>query len=74
MVIPNPPEDLQVVPVVMLEEDNKNKNTNASQSSNEVDRKPLSSVTENGTERTTNGSVSVHCYSSIDTLDCIYAN
>lgn len=71
MVIPNPLEDLQVVPEVPLEEDTKNKNASASQSSNEVDKKPLSSVTENGNERTPNGSVSVHCYSFTDKLYCI---
>ncbi|XP_075985027.1 serine/threonine-protein kinase 40-like [Anticarsia gemmatalis] len=51
--IPNPPEDLQVVPDIPLDEENKDK-TNNNQSSTEVERKPFMNIPENSSERTPN--------------------
>lgn len=51
IIIPNPPEDLQVVPDIPLDEDNKDK-TNNSPCSSDVDRKPF--ITQDSSERTPN--------------------
>ncbi|KAL0819278.1 hypothetical protein ABMA28_008518 [Loxostege sticticalis] len=50
VVVPNPPEDLQVVPDIPLDEEPKEKPT-GNQSSNELDRKPFVNIPENN-ERT----------------------
>ncbi|XP_052757961.1 serine/threonine-protein kinase 40-like [Galleria mellonella] len=49
VIVPNPPEDLQVVPDVPLDEEPKEK-TDGNQSSTEVDRKPFITIPENGGE------------------------
>uniref|UniRef100_A0A2A4JKZ6 Serine/threonine-protein kinase 40 n=1 Tax=Heliothis virescens TaxID=7102 RepID=A0A2A4JKZ6_HELVI len=54
--IPNPPEDLQVVPDVSLEEENKEKSPNTVQSSTEVDRKPFLNIPDTHIERPPNPS------------------
>ncbi|KAJ8711624.1 hypothetical protein PYW08_008578 [Mythimna loreyi] len=54
--VPNPPEDLQVVPDVPLEEENKDKTPTTAQSSSEVDRKPFINIPDNNSERTPNAS------------------
>lgn len=58
MTVPNPPEDLQVVPDVPLEEENKDKTPTTAQSSTEVDRKPFINIPDSNSERTPNASVS----------------
>ncbi|CAG4954964.1 unnamed protein product [Parnassius apollo] len=61
VIVPNPPEDLQVVPDVPLEEEKDEKPTNAQ--SNEVDRKPFITIPDSGGERTpnTNEELGVFC-------------
>ncbi|XP_059046872.1 serine/threonine-protein kinase 40-like [Achroia grisella] len=49
VIVPNPPEDLQVVPDVPLDEDTKEK-PEGTQSSTEVDRKPFITIPDNGGE------------------------
>lgn len=57
MVIPNPPEDLQVVPDVALEEEKEKQKEKEKQGSCEIDRKPFLSVPDSG-ERTAGANVS----------------
>lgn len=58
VIVPNPPEDLQVVPDVPLEEEKQVKSPTAVQSSTEVDRKPFLTIPESNGERTPNATVS----------------
>lgn len=57
MVIPNPPEDLQVVPDIALEEEKEKHKEKEKQGSCEIERKPFLSTPDNG-ERTSSSSVS----------------
>ncbi|CAH0596198.1 unnamed protein product [Chrysodeixis includens] len=64
--VPNPPEDLQVVPDIPLDEENKEKpaaSGTPKESSSEVDRKPFLHIPENNSERTPNAKeeVGVFC-------------
>ncbi|XP_068619700.1 serine/threonine-protein kinase 40-like [Battus philenor] len=52
VIVPNPPEDLQVVPDVPLDEDKEDKPSTAQ--SSEVDRKPFITIPDSGGERITN--------------------
>ncbi|XP_053615974.1 serine/threonine-protein kinase 40-like isoform X2 [Plodia interpunctella] len=51
VIVPNPPEELQVVPDIALEE---HKDKESPQCSSEVDRKPFLNIVESGGERTPN--------------------
>ncbi|KAH9643964.1 hypothetical protein HF086_004225 [Spodoptera exigua] len=76
VIVPNPPEDLQVVPDVPLEEDNKAKSPTGVQSSTEVDRKPFLTIPESNGERTPNASeeLGVFCVPLPDFIAVNFSN
>ncbi|KAF9813857.1 hypothetical protein SFRURICE_008012 [Spodoptera frugiperda] len=76
VIVPNPPEDLQVVPDVPLEEEKQVKSPTAVQSSTEVDRKPFLTIPESNGERTPNATeeLGVFCVPLPDFIAVNFSN
>ncbi|CAG9793594.1 unnamed protein product [Diatraea saccharalis] len=61
VIVPNPPEELQVVPDVPLDEEPKDKTPNGNQSSNELDRRPFLTIPECNETPVANEELGVLC-------------